>query len=333
MKNHGQPGVNFLKKHVCKNQRKATIDLGCWDVDFNKFERLWPFYHSSKYKCLYKSYRQHWYSGETYVYEGHKWIADQTYSFEPSFKQCNELPHDAVPVTVCESETGWHVPIRHKTIYKPPEPRPFYNFMTFLQSQPEHVYQYYHCLQFKPPKCIPSDDDTNEDEHFGDENSEMRLYNCLKNEEFHNNKLFIATDGGAYETKGKGSTGFLITNSSDHPFITCYGQPDGYEPKSYRSEICAALAALRLLRIYIEYYDLRLGNNILSTNINMHVYTDSESMIIKLNKMKEYPTAKHKMTLHLEWDVLIALHNKLKSFPKRPTLEWVESHQDDFEEE
>ena len=52
-------------------------------------------------------------------------------------------------------------------------------------------------------------------------------------------------------------------------------------------------------------------------------------MITKLKKMNEYPTAKHRMTLHPEWDVLYALHHTLESFPKRPTIEWVESHQDD----
>ena len=39
------------------------------------------------------------------------------------------------------------------------------------------------------------------------------------------------------------------------------------------------------------------------------------------------------MTLYPERDILIALYNTLESFPKRPTLEWVESHQDDYEEE
>ena len=148
-------------------------------------------------------------------------------------------------------------------------------------------------------------------------------------EEFRDNQLFIATDGGACENKGNGSIGFLLTNSNGHPFIKSYGQPSGYEPKSYRSEICATLAALRLLRLYIEYYDTILGNNILSEKINVHIYTDSESMMIKLKKMNEYPTAKHRMTLHPEWDVLYALHQTLESFPKRPTIEWVESHQDD----
>ena len=43
----------------------------------------------------------------------------------------------------------------------------------------------------------------------------------------------------------------------------------------------------------------------LSQSITIHIYTDSESMITKLDKMREYPTAKHKMTLHPEWDVLL----------------------------
>ena len=76
---------------------------------------------------------------------------------------------------------------------------------------------------------------------------------------------------------------------------------------------------------------MRLGNNILSENITIHFYSDSESMIVKLDEMNAYPTAKHKMTLHPEWDTLSALNNTLSSFPMRPTLEWVESHQDDYD--
>ena len=133
----------------------------------------------------------------------------------------------------------------------------------------------------------------------------VRLYECLQDEEFRKQKLYIATDGGAIPDIG--SLGFLLTDSEGNPFITCYGQPAGYEPKSYRCEICAALAAVRLLRLYIEYFDGRFEKDVLSQSITIHIYTDSESMITKLNKMKEYPTAKHKMTLHPEWDVLSAL--------------------------
>ena len=123
----------------------------------------------------------------------------------------------------------------------------------------------------------------------------MRLYDALQSKAFRDKKLFIATDGGAtkdsgtgkstrsLETeRGKGSLGILITDDEGNPFIRCYGQPAGMNPQSFRSELCAALAALRLLYLYIEYFDQRLKGKILSKQINIQIYTDSESMIKKL---------------------------------------------------
>ena len=52
-------------------------------------------------------------------------------------------------------------------------------------------------------------------------------------------------------------------------------------------------------------------------------------MIKKLDAFSEYPTAKYKMTMYPEWDVLSALHNILETYPRRPTIEWVKSHQND----
>ena len=52
-------------------------------------------------------------------------------------------------------------------------------------------------------------------------------------------------------------------------------------------------------------------------------------MITKLVQMNEYPSAPLKMTFHVDWDVLSALHNALKCFPTKSTLHHVHSHQDD----
>ena len=49
----------------------------------------------------------------------------------------------------------------------------------------------------------------------------------------------------------------------------------------------------------------------------------------KLERMNEYSSAPLKMVLALDWDVLQAVYNKLKWFPKQPTINWIESHQDD----
>ena len=122
----------FLKKHICNKKLEATVKLYSWDVDMNHYERLWPFYYSDQYACIYKSYRTHWYSEDHYTYEGHKWIQDDLYSFESSFKR-HQLPSDAVPVMVWEErKLGWRVPTAAATIYQKPNPSPSYDFMSLF---------------------------------------------------------------------------------------------------------------------------------------------------------------------------------------------------------
>ena len=66
---------------------------------------------------------------------------------------------------------------------------------------------------------------------------------------------------------------------------------------------------------------------------NIHIYTDSQSIIDKQDAITEYPTAKNKMTMHSEYDALLALHPALETYPNRPITEWVESHKGDDEQE
>ena len=56
---------------------------------------------------------------------------------------------------------------------------------------------------------------------------------------------------------------------------------------------------------------------------------DSQSMLRKLQRMDEYPLAPLKMIPSPDWDVLQVLHNELKWFLQQPTIDWIESHQDD----
>ena len=126
----------------------------------------------------------------------------------------------------------------------------------------------------------------------------MRFYDALQHQDSRERRLYLATDGGAAACKE--SLGFLITDAKGNPFIRCYGQPAGMNPQSFRSEICAALAALKLLYLYIKYFDERHNGETLSKQINLHIYTDSESMIKKLNAIREYSTAKYKMAMHPE---------------------------------
>ena len=52
-------------------------------------------------------------------------------------------------------------------------------------------------------------------------------------------------------------------------------------------------------------------------------------MMKKLERMAEYPSAPLKMVLAPDWDVLQAVFNELKWFPEKPSIDWLQSHQDD----
>ena len=56
-------------------------------------------------------------------------------------------------------------------------------------------------------------------------------------------------------------------------------------------------------------------------------------MLDKLEAINKYPIAKYKMTMHPEYDVILALNSVLATYPIRPIIEWVESHQNEHNEE
>ena len=59
-------------------------------------------------------------------------------------------------------------------------------------------------------------------------------------------KLTLATDKGAIPLKG--SLGFVTADEDGTILLTCYGQPAGNDPLSFRAEICALLAATRCVQ-------------------------------------------------------------------------------------
>ena len=80
--------------------------------------------------------------------------------------------------------------------------------MDFLMRQDEHVSKYYtqrefHVVQYKILEIFKS-----------------------------TNKVKIATDGGAIPLKG--SLGFVISDEDGTILLTCYGQPSGNDPLSFR---------------------------------------------------------------------------------------------------
>ena len=148
------------------------------------------------------------------------------------------------------------------------------------------------------------------------------MYRILKDTK----TIILGTDGGAKAFKG--SIGFVITDAKHKSLISCYGRTAGHDPLSFRTEASAFLAALRIILLIAAHYKEE-PTGLLTTGKDMTLFTDSMSMVNKLNAMNKYPTAHLKCTMDPEWDVLQAIHTVMGKMKEKPALEWVRSHQDD----
>jgi hypothetical protein len=306
--NHGE--INkYMKKNSGEGRMtgeigkrmRLRIKLGDWNIQANDSERLWPFYFSCAEQTLYRSYREEWQRQGSFSYDCHSRNETDTYEYT-STENIDHLPADAVPTDVMDTEEGWRVSGHLPMMTWEEKPARNGTFMEYILSQEEHISQYYEQIEFF---MVP-----------------MKIYELFKSTK----KVLIATDGGAIPFKG--SIGFVFADEEGTILLSCFGQPSGNDPLSFRSEICAFLAAIRLVTLLIQYYDEKLPCEE-PVRSKIQVYTDSASMIKKLKAYDKYPTAKLGMVLDSEWDVLSALHKALKWFKTYPKISWVKSHQDD----
>jgi hypothetical protein len=151
-------------------------------------------------------------------YDCHTMTDNDTYDYVPS-GNVPLLPEDASPADVMDTEDGWristHLPMMPRnTNRRTPE-----TFMEYLMTQEEHISQHYTQIDLL--------------------STPITIYKLFKS----TNKVDIATDGGAIPLKG--SLGFEFADKEGTILLTCYEQPSGNNPLSFRSEICAFLAAVR----------------------------------------------------------------------------------------
>jgi hypothetical protein len=306
--NHGE--VNkYMKKNRGEGRTteeigqrmRLRIKLGDWNIPANESDRLWPFYFSRTNDTLYRSYREKWHQQGKFYYDCHSRNSKNRYNYTTT-ENIDCLPADAVPTDVMDTEEGWRVSGHLPMMTWEEKPEQNGTFMEYLLSQEEHISQYYEQIEFF---MVP-----------------MKIYDLFKSTK----KVYIATDGGAIPLKG--SLGFVFADEEGTILLSCFGQPSGNDPLSFRSEICAFLAAIRLVTLLTQYYDEKLPCEE-PVRSKIQVYTDSASMIKKLKAYDKYPTAKLGMVLDSEWDVLSALHKALTWFKTYPKISWVKSHQDD----
>ena len=281
---------------------RLRLPLGDWEGKANESERLWPFYYSHANNVLYRSYRKDWHTQGEFSFDCHQGSDSETFDYV-QHDNIKRLPDDTVPVDVFAATDGWRISFYQaiNTGEEKQDTTPT-TFLTALMNQPAHISQYYTQIDFHTTPA--------------------QIYEMLKT----TGNILIATDGGAIPFKG--SLGFVLADECGIILLSCYGQPAGHDPLSFRSEICAFLAAVRLIAMLTKYYDDLLPCKEKAKG-NFQFYTDSLSMIKKLEAYSEYPTAPLKTVLHSEWDVLSALHRALQWFPTYPKITWVKSHQDD----
>jgi hypothetical protein len=284
------------------NRMQLRRPLGDWNILANESERMWTFYYSHETDTLYRSYRKDWHKNGEFYYDCHTMTDNDTYEYVTT-GNVRLLPADVSPTDVMDTETGWRISTHLPMTMKEQEHQNTRTetFMEYLMKQEEHITQYYTQIDFLSAPC--------------------EIYKQIKSTK----KIQIATDGGAIPFRG--SLGFMFADEEGTILLTWFGQPAGNDPLSFRSEICAFLAAVRLVTLITKYYD-----DILSCSepvrSKVQVYTDSLSMITKLKACDKYPIAPLTTVLDSEWDVLSSLHRALQWFKTYPKIRWVKSHQD-----
>jgi hypothetical protein len=158
---------------------------------------------------------------------------NDTYNYVPS-GNVKLLIEDASPTDVMDTDVGWRVSEHLPMMIKETKKITTVNFMDYVRTQEEHISQYYTQIDFL---VAPHE-----------------IYKIVKSTK----KVNIATDGGAIPLKG--SLGFVFADEEGNILLTRYGQLSGNDPLSFQSEICAFLAAVRLVTLLTQHYDDILHN-------------------------------------------------------------------------
>ena len=131
--------------------------------------------------------------------------------------------------------------------------------------------------------------------------------------------LHFASDGGAIPTKA--AFGCVLA-SDDTILVECGGQVEGQDPRSFRAESYGLLAILRIIHHIRIFFDT--GNPALKFSS----YTDSESLLLRLETSMRLSVPSPRRTLLSKADVEMEIMAALHSFPTIPVLHHVEGHQD-----
>ena len=123
-------------------------------------------------------------------------------------------------------------------------------------------------------------------------------------------KCYIATDGSAPE--GKGSFGWVISDTSGTILAQCKGPVFGAKITSYRAEGYGILSVLRFMARMKQVHHNgehmnQMEDDSSANRIFQHeLVCDNKSMVNKVKEIIHYKTVYPNATMESEWDVLAA---------------------------
>ena len=136
----------------------------------------------------------------------------------------------------------------------------------------------------------------------------------------HHGHAYITSDGSAPIFIG--TFGWMCSLKHGERIAYNSGPACGLRTSSFRTEAYGLLSFLCLLQRALEYTSTHLSSQ-------LHIFTDSESLLKVLTKMSEWPYYYPNLTITSDWDVLQAIVTKLQTLPTTPSLRYVRGHQDD----
>ena len=210
------------------------------------------------------------------------------------------LPTSCVPVDVLPVGLNWRLkqPVHIREIITTASPS---DFQQFLRQQPP----WSHTLHF-------------------DLHLRVSIYSIIESIE---NDTVIVTSDGSVSDIGIGTFGWVAALSSGQRLLTCAGWAYGCSPgSSMRAEAYGFLSWVQFLNLLHKYHTIQWPEY-----LQLYQYTDSESLLIRINKLQMQEIPPPNMTLLEDWDIISMIVDILNQLPNYE-IHHVKGHQDDNEQ-
>jgi hypothetical protein len=132
-------------------------------------------------------------------------------------------------------------------------------------------------------------------------------------------EIILVSDGGAVA----GSYGWVVSTKEGTKIAQGSGSVFGCNPQSYRAEGYGAKAGTLFLIHCFTYCNVSIPEG------QFTFYCDNEGLLKKLQYMRSYNNAINAAVLHLEWDIVSAVHRLQSKFQPPPDLQHLKGHQDE----